>query len=71
MRSAPMPKADETQIVAEGNVVFTGPDGHIDAERLEVQTRPKARACSSLAHGFLTLGPNVDRRQFWGQMPEV
>jgi LPS-assembly protein len=59
-----------THIVAEGNVVFTGADGHIDAERLEYNTGT-GTGTFTIAHGFLTLGPNVDRRQWGGQMPEV
>jgi LPS-assembly protein len=59
-----------THIVAEGNVVFSGPDGHINAERLEYNVST-ATGVFTVANGSLTLGPNTDRRQFVGQTPEV
>jgi lipopolysaccharide assembly outer membrane protein LptD (OstA) len=62
--------SDGTRITGQGNVVFTGPDGHIDAERLEYNAST-ATGVFTVAHGFLALGPTTDRRQFAGQMPEV
>jgi LPS-assembly protein len=60
----------DTHIVAEGNVVFTGPDGNISAERLEYNAT-KGTGVFTIAHGFLNLGPGADPRQFIGQTPEV
>jgi len=63
-------ETDGARIEGEGNVVFSGPEGHISAERMEYHTAT-GTGVFEIAHGALALGPNVDRRQFGGQTPEV
>ena len=59
-----------SRIVAEGHVVFDGPDGHISAEKLEYHTAT-GTGVFYVANGFLRLGETADRRQFGGQDPDV
>jgi len=63
-------ETDGARIEADGNVVFSGPEGHISAERMEYHTAT-GTGVFEIARGALALGPNVDRRQFDGQTPEV
>jgi LPS-assembly protein len=58
-----------TRIVAGGNVVFTGGEGHIAAERLEYSTGTGTGTFHT-ASGLLTL-PGGDRTLFSGQEPVV
>ena len=60
---------DARRIVAEGNVVFSGPDGHIWADRLDYNTATGTGTFEN-AYGLLSL-PNADPVQFGGQAPQV
>ena len=58
------------RIVASGNVVFTGPEGRIAAERVEFNVT-EGTGTFHLASGIMSLGDTVDRVQFGNQDPDV
>jgi LPS-assembly protein len=58
------------RIVASGNVVFSGPDGRIAAERVEFNVTDGTGTFYQ-ASGIMSLGDTVDRVQFGNQDPDV
>jgi len=58
------------RIVAAGNVVFSGPDGRIAAERVEFNVTDGTGTFYQ-ASGIMSLGATVDRVQFGNQDPDV
>jgi LPS-assembly protein len=58
------------RIVASGNVVFSGPEGRIAAERVEYNVTD-GTGTFHLASGIISLGDTVDRVQFGNQDPDV
>jgi LPS-assembly protein len=58
------------RIVASGNVVFSGPEGRIAAERVEYNVTD-GTGTFHLASGIMSLGDTVDRVQFGNQDPDV
>ena len=58
------------RIVATGNVVFTGPEGHISAERLEYDTAT-GTGTFYVADGWLALKPGQSGALFGGETPDV
>ena len=58
------------RIVAAGNVVFTGPDGRIAAEKVEFNVTDGTGTFYQ-ASGIMSLGDTVDRVQFGNQDPDV
>jgi LPS-assembly protein len=58
------------RIVASGNVVFSGPDGRIAAERVEYNVTEGTGTFYN-ASGIMSLGDTVDRVQFGNQDPDV
>ena len=58
------------RIVAAGNVVFTGPDGRIAAEKVEFNVTDGTGTFYQ-ASGIMSLGATVDRVQFGNQDPDV
>jgi len=58
------------RVVASGNVVFTGPDGRIAAERVEYSVTDGTGTFHQ-ASGIMSLGDTVDRVQFGNQDPDV
>ena len=63
-------EGDASRIVATGNVVFTGREGHISAERLEYSTRT-GTGTFEIASGYLALGPTADRTLFGSDPTDV
>ena len=61
---------DTNQLVAEGNVVFTNPEGRISATRVELDTNSNAGNFYD-ASGILSLGSEADLAEFGGQDPDV
>jgi LPS-assembly protein len=58
------------RIVASGNVVFSGPEGRIAAERVEYNVT-EGTGTFHQASGIMSLGDTVDRVQFGNQDPDV
>ena len=58
------------RIVASGNVVFSGPDGRIAAEKVEFNVTDGTGTFYQAA-GIMSLGGTVDRVQFGNQDPDV
>jgi LPS-assembly protein len=58
------------RIVASGNVVFSGPEGRIAAERVEYNVTDGTGTFFQ-ASGIMSLGDTVDRVQFGNQDPDV
>jgi LPS-assembly protein len=58
------------RIVASGNVVFSGPEGRIAAERVEYSVT-EGTGTFHQASGIMSLGDTVDRVQFGNQDPDV
>jgi LPS-assembly protein len=58
------------RIVASGNVVFSGPDGRIAAEKVEFNVTDGTGTFYQ-ASGIMSLGDTVDRVQFGNQDPDV
>jgi LPS-assembly protein len=58
------------RIVASGNVVFSGPEGRIAAERVEYNVTGGTGTFHQ-ASGIMSLGDTVDRVQFGNQDPDV
>ena len=58
------------RLVAAGNVVFSGPDGRIAAERVEFNVTDGTGTFYQ-ASGIMSLGDTVDRVQFGNQDPDV
>ena len=58
------------RLVASGNVVFSGPDGRIAAERVEFNVT-EGTGTFHQASGIMSLGDTVDRVQFGNQDPDV
>jgi len=58
------------RIVAAGNVVFTGPEGRIAAEKVEFNVTDGTGTFYQ-ASGIMSLGDTVDRVQFGNQDPDV
>ena len=58
------------RLVASGNVVFTGPDGRIAAEKVEFNVTDGTGTFYQ-ASGIMSLGDTVDRVQFGNQDPDV
>jgi LPS-assembly protein len=58
------------RLVASGNVVFSGPDGRIAAEKVEFNVTDGTGTFYQ-ASGIMSLGANVDRVQFGNQDPDV
>jgi lipopolysaccharide assembly outer membrane protein LptD (OstA) len=63
-------ETDGARIEGRGQRRLFRTGGHISAERMEYHTAT-GTGVFEIAHGALALGPNVDRRQFGGQTPEV
>jgi LPS-assembly protein len=59
-----------TRVVARGGVVFTGPEGHVWAARMEYRTDTGTGVFDDAA-GLLTLGPGVDHQAFGDHDPWV
>ncbi len=57
------------QLVATGNVTFTGPDGHISADRIEFNIKD-GTARFHHAAGFMSI-PGGNRAEFGNQDPDV
>ena len=58
------------RLVASGNVVFSGPEGRIAAERVEFNVTDGTGTFYQ-ASGIMSLGETVDRVQFGNQDPDV
>jgi LPS-assembly protein len=58
------------RLVASGNVVFSGPDGRIAAEKVEFNVTDGTGTFYQ-ASGIMSLGDTVDRVQFGNQDPDV
>jgi LPS-assembly protein len=58
------------RIVATGNVVFSGPEGHISAERLEYDTAT-GTGTFHIASGILALPADRSRSPFGGKPPSL
>jgi LPS-assembly protein len=58
------------RLVAEGNVVFAGPEGRIAAERVEFNV-DNSTGTFSVAQGMMSLGAMADRKQFGNQDADV
>ena len=58
------------RIVANGNVVFTNPEGRVAAERVEFNVG-KNTGTFHMATGSMSLGAAADRAQFGNQDPDV
>jgi lipopolysaccharide assembly outer membrane protein LptD (OstA) len=61
---------DENRLEANGNVVFSEPDGRIAAERVEFDLG-KGTGTFHDASGIMAMGKFADPRQFAGQDPDV
>jgi LPS-assembly protein len=61
---------DTKILVAEGNVVFAGPEGRIAAERVEFNV-DTSTGTFSVAQGMMSLGAMADRKQFGNQDADV
>lgn len=61
---------DTGQLVAQGNVSFTNPEGLVSAERLEYNF-DDGTATFDQAVGIVSLGPLADRAAFGNQDPDV
>jgi len=61
---------DTKRLVAEGNVVFAGPEGRIAAERVEFNV-DNSTGTFSVAQGMMSLGAMADRKQFGNQDADV
>jgi LPS-assembly protein len=57
-------------LVASGNVVFSGPEGRIAAERVEFNVTDGTGTFHQ-ASGIMSLGETIDRAQFGNQDPDV
>jgi LPS-assembly protein len=58
------------RLVASGNVVFSGPEGRIAAERVEFNVTDGTGTFHQ-ASGIMSIGDTVDRVQFGNQDPDV
>ena len=58
------------RLVAEGNVVFTSPEGRVAAERVEFNVF-EGTGTFHQASGIMSLGATVDRAQFGNQDPDI
>jgi len=58
------------RLVASGNVVFSGPEGRIAAERVEFNVTDGTGTFHQ-ASGIMSMGDTVDRVQFGNQDPDV
>lgn len=61
---------DTSRLTASGNVVFTGEDGRIAADRVEFDWKA-GTGTFHLATGIMTVGGTVDRAAFGNQDPDV
>jgi LPS-assembly protein len=61
---------DDSRLVAAGNVVFTNQEGRLSAEQVEFNLLTQ-NGTFHQASGIMSLGTQVDRRQFGNQDPDV
>ena len=61
---------DDSRLVATGNVVFTNQEGRLSAEQVEFNLLTQTGVFQQ-ASGIMSLGAQVDRRQFGNQDPDV